>query len=347
MSDLTTNPGSTTDFDDLVSALSVPVELTGGDIPEVMVMDGFARGQAIVGRSRANQTMIGIKLDPAGQAVRVTLELSADKTTKDWWVKRTPEGEEGLSPELTRVISVSCQGQHVGGLAITRREVDGPAPTRSVIQFDVPADRIDPESLLIIEMTGYAHAKGEQDGLLPNAMLGLRVDAIDIEPAEGTLPTQVAGGDTRRSNFMGGNAVITPAAESARLLLELTDDVPLPAILVNKGGRYGRFAARAVRKGAKEVYKGSRTAMGKVGMDSAGTMKRAIESGKLKVTASDLEGNPVPVTVSAQPGPRPRVELDLSGAAGATTLVQLAFDPSVLRRSGHPAHSVWSVIKIS
>ena len=81
------NPGMTTTFDDVVTPLTLPVDLTGGAVPEAMVMDGIVRGQAIVGRTRSNDTMLGLKFDNGGRPVRVDLELSADEATEMALVK--------------------------------------------------------------------------------------------------------------------------------------------------------------------------------------------------------------------------------------------------------------------
>ncbi|MCE1179851.1 MAG: hypothetical protein LWW86_12610 [Micrococcales bacterium] len=173
------NPGIETDFDDVVAPLSVPAQLTSGAAPELMMMDGLARGQAIIGRGWATQTMTGLKLDSAGRDVRVSVRLSLDNAAGEWWATRTPEGRAGERPWRPRVIAFSCQGAAVGSVTLTRAETAAPAPTPATIHFEVPAARIDPDSLLVIEMGGAA--SGREGSALPSAMVGVRVDGIQVE----------------------------------------------------------------------------------------------------------------------------------------------------------------------
>lgn len=338
MSSMTVNPGSTTWFDDTFRPTSVPRRLTGGDHPEIVVMDGFARGQGIVGRSNAVANLIGVKVDSSGQPVRVRLEVSVDDATVNWWRKRAAAEFHGLSPYASRFLRISSQGDDKGVLHLARRPLDGTGPTRGWLEFDVPGGQVDPEGLLMIGIDGMGIAGSPS--ILPDPVLGIRVDALDIDVAGGAIGPQLSGGDSRRPMLRGNRFAFSPVSDAPEsVTLELVPDLVLPPVIAQRLGKYRRISSRLAAKGVKEASNATRRLL-----RQSGLVERAIASNAFDAWAQDLDGDPVGLRLTAAgTDGRDLVEVVFPGGAGPV-IGGLSLDPSLLRTFGYPTTSNWSVV---
>lgn len=334
---LTSNPGSTTWFDDIFEAAEVPTRLTGGASPEVVVMDGFVRGTGIVGRSNATAGLIGVKVDSGGRDLRVRLEISVDDATVKWWRKRTPKEEHERSPYQGRLFHVSSQGEDKGALYLARRPLDGAGPTRAHLEFTLRGDQVDPEGLVMIGVDGIEVPACSS--LLPNPVLGIRVDAIDLDVATGPVPAQVCGGDSRRPMFRDNVFAFSPGDGGPQsMTLELVPDFVMDHRLADRmPGRYRRITSRVAQKGLKEASNGLRW-----GLHRTGIVERAIRTDAFDAWAQDMNGNAVPLELKA--APRDRLVVGVPAGSGPV-VGGLALDRRLLLRMGYPATTNWSLVR--
>ncbi len=335
------NPGMTTTFDSKVTPLTLPVELTGGAVPEALVMDGIVRGQAIIGRLRGNQTLLGLKFDNAGQSVRVELALSADDATWDWWVARVPEDAQDSPAQLPRLVAVRAgsKARLVGATVVTRLPEDAHGPTRAVISFDLDAAELDSDGLLIIEVEGLGLGRPDLHEVQP--ALGLRIDSVRIEAHDPNAPapaTQVSGGNTAKARTRGGWLSIIPGTGQTQVDLELVD-APLQLTRLASINRYGKYAARVARKGTSKGRRHLRQVVAK-----AGSATPVLDG--LEMEVLDLAGNPITdgVTVSVPSGGRLR--LQVADHVGEPILVRLTTSPEGMRSAGFLGRGEWSVVGV-
>lgn len=335
------NPGMTTTFDDVVTPLTLPVDLTGGAVPEAMVMDGIVRGQAIVGRTRSNDTMLGLKFDNGGRPVRVDLELSADEATEKWWRVRVPEEHREADLTLPRLVSIRAgqKARLVGAALVTQLAEDSPGLTRVAVSFDLDADEINPEGLLMIEVLGVS--LGRDDLLDVRPALGLRYDAVRVTERgadEPRLPAQVSGGHTIKARTRHGWMSVVPGEGVTSVELEAVD-APLQLAALTKKNRYTRVGAKAMRKGTRIARSQARQAVSSVVNTSFSVPDGAVE-------VLDLQGRPVTEGVSVTRGPAGRLVVTFSESVTEPVLVHIDTKPQGRRSAGFLGATEWAIVGV-
>ncbi len=163
-----------TDFDRPTPVQTVPVKITTGlaDGP-VPIVDGLNRGDRIIGRFELSPGLVALKVAAGGAPIRVTVRIGADAATAAFARQHTPDSAP--SPYATRLIVVRSQGQTRGAVMLGRRPSDFTFQSTAVVSFDLAAEDVTDDGLLIVEL-----AEGVPGSY---AACGLRLDAIELAPA--------------------------------------------------------------------------------------------------------------------------------------------------------------------
>lgn len=189
-----------------VAALDLPATIDNGAEPAMFIMDGFVRGSGIVGRFAASPGLIGIKVatgklwdsdtDSGPRRLRVTVALRADGETAEWWEHRVKESVEPRLPHGPRVVLVRSQGATRGAALFARRPGAFSFNSTATVTFDLTADEVPEDGLLVIELADARERLTSQ--MAPHAAVGIRLDSIEIAAATSDLPAapiSTGGGD--------------------------------------------------------------------------------------------------------------------------------------------------------
>lgn len=170
-------------FDRPVSALRPPATVRTGGGASLQVCDGFVRGTGIVGRFSASPGLLGLKVT-AGGPLRVTVVLRADRETATWWEHRVPESVRPRRPHGARLLLVRSQGATRGAALLTRPRGAFALDATAAVRFDLTADEVPVDGLLVLEVADAAAATGT----LPYAAVGVRIDSVTLEPVPADAP---------------------------------------------------------------------------------------------------------------------------------------------------------------
>jgi hypothetical protein len=182
-----------TDFDAERQTFTVPLTVASGRHPAVAVVDGFLRGEAIVGRFESAPGLIGLPVR-GGNPVDVTLTVTADR--------RTPEfNDQGMAmgaprSHEPRLLLVRSQGRTCAATLLSRGPRDFAFRTRATVRFRVEGAEITDGGLLVLEL---ADSRLDPDlGIAPYAASGVRIDVVKLalspaEPVTAPAPRDAAG----------------------------------------------------------------------------------------------------------------------------------------------------------
>ncbi|GAA4209418.1 hypothetical protein [Actinocatenispora rupis] len=199
-----------TELDRPVAPLTLPATVKTGGGAAIQVCDGFVRGTGIVGRFSASPGLIGIKVATDGP-VRVTLRLTADRETAQWWQHRVPDRVTPRQPHGARLLLVRSQGATRTAVLLDRPHGSFALDASATVRFDLTAEEVPADGLLILEL---ADATAAPDGTLPHAAVGVRVDAVTVDPVPaedrpaGDRPVE----DLATGPVAGGVFLAAPAA---------------------------------------------------------------------------------------------------------------------------------------
>jgi hypothetical protein len=172
-----------------------PVAVTSGHDPILGLTDGVARGTAILGRVSADPGLLALKVVGNERPVRVSLALAFDAATVSWWRERSDRAVP-RGGERPRALAIRSQGApRAATLLIRRRHASGShAATRVRVSFDLGPCEIPDDGLLIVEIADLAdHVPGFPARLTaPRGAVGIRVDAVEVEPAASGSPAPVS-----------------------------------------------------------------------------------------------------------------------------------------------------------
>ncbi|HKD97994.1 MAG TPA: hypothetical protein VKB69_10375 [Micromonosporaceae bacterium] len=165
-----------TEFDTRRETFTAPLKIASGQHPVVAVVDGFLRGEAVVGRFENGPGLVGFAVHSGGVPVDVTVTVAADR--------RTPEfNDRGLAmgaprPHDPRLLLVRSQGRTRAATLLSRGPHDFTFRTRTTVRFRVESDEISEDGLFVLELADSA--LDVDLGIAPYAAAGVRIDAVTL-----------------------------------------------------------------------------------------------------------------------------------------------------------------------
>ena len=297
-----------TKFDEPRHTLELPVEVTSGRDDGLIIVDQVIRGTAIVGRATGDFGAVAIKVRGTGRPVHVTVTLQLDDMSTRWWSDRVKPPR--LTPERPRLVLVRGQGKLKGAALLARRQAWRRAANSTVeLGFDLTADELDRDGLLVIEVAEAPHPAWAESRLSAKSALGLRIDRITVGEQGDGEPVRFTYRQT------GCDLALLPpdGPSSFRLDVNTVEYAPpLPRTPTGKITR--RTPARAVFKAGRMARRIAVSAGSRVNPDRPG--------GDLGVLAADLStGEPVDVSIVGRRSGSLDVKLD--PPPGAPVLVGL------------------------
>lgn len=315
MTDFTFNPKLTTQLDPVVSPLVLPAAITSGTVPQLALADGIARGQAIVGRCRLNDVLLGLKVAQPTEALEVVLKVSTDDATPKWWGKGKTDQRYKWSK--ARVFSVISQGRLVGALMLKGYF------SSAELRYRLQPDELDDDGLLMIEIIPQSDSALR---VMEDPLAGVRIDSIIVGTVSGAQSAAQFSGASPNT-FWGEYALVVPGPKAEWVSLELTEKPPLAGFA--RYNRATRLAARILRKAGVLTRRGLRRVIPGAAIDEV--VKH------LTVELFDIDNQPVEVIW------RPtKLGLDVKIPAGTEPLsLRVALPPENWRRLGYSKYAVW------
>ncbi|MDG4798240.1 hypothetical protein [Micromonospora sp. WMMD1082] len=200
-----------TEFDDPTPARELPALFTSGGDPEVLVADQMARGIAIVGRVQGASGAVVLKLRTGGRPVRVRVNLHVDGASQTAW-SRAAAPARGMR-ELPRLVMVRAQGADRAAALISRqrgrlRLVEAHA----WVEFDLRADEVGQDGLLIIELADATLPGWAASALSQLAAIGVRINQVEVHAiedlAEGQGSGRLAGGPAQLAGLVSAGGLV-------------------------------------------------------------------------------------------------------------------------------------------
>lgn len=189
--------GMGTRFDRPTPALPVPGALTSGGQPELKLIDGFTRGDGVVGRFEASPGLLAIKVAEPTGPVRVTVDLAADADTAAWWERLVPEHVQPRTPHGARLLDVRSQGATRGTVLLARRVTDFGLRARQRVSFSLRAEELPGDGMLIIEVAEVAaHPPTWAAPTTSRPAVGVRIDGVHVTPTSAERSSPVRPGAT-------------------------------------------------------------------------------------------------------------------------------------------------------
>jgi len=275
-------PRLLTSYDRRVPALELPGTLDRGDLPALQVVDGLARGASLPGRFTRSPALVGIKVRPSGDAVRVTANLTLDNASVKWWADRVPADVQPRTPTAARVLLVRAQGRTRTAVVLDRPGAAGAGRTVPV-SFDVDAAELTAEGLFTLELQDVYDGlpAWAADMIAPHGAVGIALAPVDFaavpaSPAPVSLP------------LYNGLFVADPGSTHWRLEpVMTTPPPPPPAPATATAGQY-RLPPRPVDTPVVPVSHRTlvaRDPKGRFGRWAAGMRERIEAEGRLNGTA--------------------------------------------------------------
>ena len=213
----------TTEFDEPAPALEVPGVVRSGRASAFCATDHFVRGRHIVGRISARAGMLALKVRADGRPLRVRMELRLDSASLDWWQERSETADETTVDSvraLARLVLVRSQGSLRRAVMLARNhDQSAPSDVRSVIWFDLAADEVPEDGMLVIEVADAWRMLPQwaADSFADSSAVGIRVEWIEVSPVPDDAPVTAGRLDGARCQVLGvastGGLVGPPTSE--------------------------------------------------------------------------------------------------------------------------------------
>jgi hypothetical protein len=219
-------PRLLTAYDRRVPALDIPGTLSRGDSPSLQVNDGFARGVSIPGRFTRSPGLVGLKVKPSGDSVRVSFTITIDDVSLKWWEDRVPADVQPRTPAAPRVLLVRAQGRTRTAVVVARA---GKGPARHVpVSFELDAAELDADSLLALELQDLpADQPAWLTGVVArHALAGLGLGPVSLENLTADAEPETAPVDTP---LYGGLFVADPAEHQSPWRIRAVMTTPPPS----------------------------------------------------------------------------------------------------------------------
>jgi hypothetical protein len=203
-----------TEFDQPAAVVTVPVKIAASLGDHVHMVDGVLRSERSIGRVSMSPAMVGLKVVAAGRPVRVTIRLTADGSTASYLrdLQARALSPVTLAPYDTRELVIRSQGRTRAAVMLGRRATDFTFRSSATVRFDLAADEITDDGLVLIELAEVV--RGSQ------AAVGLRVDTIEITAIPAAAPARIPGGTVPATQLIAYGLAGTgvPAAKGTALL---------------------------------------------------------------------------------------------------------------------------------
>ncbi len=200
-----------TEFDEPASSRDLPALFTSGGDPEVLVVDRVARGVAIVGRVQGASGAVVLKVRTGGRPVRVRVDLHVDGASQGAW-SRAASPTRGVR-ELPRLVMVRAQGTDRAAVLISRqrgrlRMVEAHA----WVEFDLHADEVGRDELLIIELADATLPPWAATSLSPLAAVGVRINQVEVvaieDVGEGKGSGRLTGAPAQHAGLVSAGGLV-------------------------------------------------------------------------------------------------------------------------------------------
>jgi hypothetical protein len=180
-----------TDFDAERPTFTAPLDVASGQHPALAVVDGFLRGEAVVGRCDSGAGLIGLAVHSGGAPVDVTVTVAADRRTPEFTDRGLAAGAP--RPHEPRVLLVRSQGRTRAAALLSRAPRDFNFRTRATVRFRVDGTEIAEDGLFVVELADSALDPGL--GIAPYAASGIRIDTVKLALAGPASPPAALPGD--------------------------------------------------------------------------------------------------------------------------------------------------------
>lgn len=273
-----------TEYDEPAAVLDLPAQITSGRGTGICILDQVVRGTAIVGRVTGDFGAVALKVRGTGEPMHVSVLVHLDEMATRWWSDRVKPPI--TAPELPRLVLLRAQGAVRGAALLARRQGWRRAGSAKVwVDFDLTADELDLDGLLVVELAEPQLPAWAQSRLSVRAAVGVRIDKISVRRIGSPNPDPAITGGTGCDM-----AVLQPDdAQSFRLAASAVAPAPpLPRSPSNKWTK-----RRPARAGFKVVRAARRAAL-----RAAAEALPARPHGALEVQGANLlTGAPVGVEV--------------------------------------------------
>jgi len=174
----------TTEFDAADTCPKLPINVVTGQHAAVRVADNVQRRPERLGRCEGSPALVGLKLTPDVNPLRVTVTLRADRTTAGTWDRSGPSDHRGdhFGP---RLLLVRSQGATRAAVMIARGANQFEFDARPIITYDLPPNAVDADGLLIVELAEAPLPAWASDRLTAMPAVGVGIDKIAVRPIDG------------------------------------------------------------------------------------------------------------------------------------------------------------------
>jgi hypothetical protein len=275
-----------TRYDEERRTLDQPAEVSSGRDDALCIVDQVIRGVAIVGRVTGDYGAVALKVRGTGRPVRVTVSIQVDDMSTRWWSDRVKPPR--LTPERPRLVLIRAQGEIRGAALLARRQAWRRASSTSAeVAFDLGADELDLDGLLVIELAEPNRPEWTSGRVSAKSAIGLRIDRITVrEQPTGPLPF------TYRAT--GCDLALLPPDGPTSFRLDLSSVEYAPPPPRTPSNRITR------RKPARAVFKAGRIAR-RVAVSAGSRVAKDRPGGGIDILAADLStGAAIEATVVAR-----------------------------------------------
>lgn len=284
-----------TRYDEARHTLDLPVEVTSGRDDALCIVDQVIRGVAIVGRVTGDYGAVALKVRGTGRPVRVTVTVQLDELSTRWWSDRVKPPR--LTPERPRLVLIRAQGNIKGAALLARRQAWRRASsTTAEVGFDLAADELDRDGLLVIELAEPERPAWTHGRVSQRSALGLRIDRITVREQGPPVPFSYRP--------TGCDLALLPPDGPSAFRLDVNTVEYAPPLPRTPSGKITR------RKPARAVFKAGRLAR-RVAVSAGSRVVKERPGGDLSIVAADLStGTPIEATVVARRAGSVDVQLD-------------------------------------
>jgi hypothetical protein len=201
----------TTDFDGPDMCAPVPVSVGSGQHEALRVTDNVQRRIERLGRCEGSPALVGLKVAPDTRPWRVTVDLFADRTSAGMWTNFGPsdDARDHFGP---RLLIVRSQGVTRAAVMVARGAGQFEFDARVRITYDLPANAVDADGLLIVELAEAALPDWARGRLAAMPAIGIGIDNIGVRPVGGDpLPADVWMPPSAAAAVGGGLVPVGPS----------------------------------------------------------------------------------------------------------------------------------------
>lgn len=149
--------------------------VVSGRSATLRMVEGFVRGEAIVGRASQPEAVLVVDTAPLGSTRSIEVELALDSQSATWWADRTST-HGGDATRSGRRVRIGLEGSQGTQVDLAPAGTSG-LPSTATVVLDVPATS---HGMLAICVHSSPHAP---HGYIPQGVIGLRINSLVFNPA--------------------------------------------------------------------------------------------------------------------------------------------------------------------